>query len=103
MEEKTKREKIREALIEQEWDFKSLARNFQMKVQEIEQEIHHIQKSVDKEYVLKTEPAICESCDYVFASRKKLRSPSRCPKCKQERIIEATVQLVKKTQHSEVG
>jgi hypothetical protein len=32
------------------------------------------------------EPAVCNKCDYVFADRDKLTRPTRCPKCKSERI-----------------
>jgi predicted Zn-ribbon and HTH transcriptional regulator len=32
------------------------------------------------------EPAVCNKCDYVFEDRDKLTRPTRCPKCKGERI-----------------
>ena len=32
------------------------------------------------------EPAVCLKCDYVFEERGKLTLPSRCPRCKGERI-----------------
>jgi transcriptional regulator len=35
---------------------------------------------------LLTEPARCEPCGFVFQTRERLTTPSRCPKCKSERI-----------------
>jgi predicted Zn-ribbon and HTH transcriptional regulator len=35
---------------------------------------------------LVVEPARCELCDFVFRKRERLTAPSRCPKCRSERI-----------------
>lgn len=35
---------------------------------------------------LEIEAAVCNKCDYVFDDRDKLTRPTRCPKCKGERI-----------------
>jgi predicted Zn-ribbon and HTH transcriptional regulator len=32
------------------------------------------------------EPAVCNKCDYSFEERERLTRPTRCPKCKGERI-----------------
>ncbi len=31
-------------------------------------------------------PATCKKCGYQFTDRERLKKPSRCPRCKSERI-----------------
>ncbi len=52
------------------------------------EDIQHIAKSVQNEgkQVLMS-PARCGECDYVFRSRNRAKSPSKCPKCKSEWIL----------------
>lgn len=35
---------------------------------------------------LVVEPAACAACGFVFEARERKRRPSRCPRCKSERI-----------------
>jgi predicted Zn-ribbon and HTH transcriptional regulator len=39
---------------------------------------------------LRTEPARCTACGFVFGDRaeRRLHTPSRCPRCRSERISE---------------
>ena len=36
---------------------------------------------------LEVYPPHCANCGFVFARREKLKKPSRCPRCKSERIV----------------
>lgn len=40
------------------------------------------------------DPPVCNGCDYVFRERDRLTRPSRCPKCKSERIEAPRFRLV---------
>lgn len=49
--------------------------------------LEHLERSVrarGERFVV--HPATCRSCDYVFEDRRALHKPSRCPKCRGERI-----------------
>ncbi|MBK6921828.1 MAG: transcriptional regulator [Deltaproteobacteria bacterium] len=49
--------------------------------------LEHLRKSLagsDEQLVVA--PARCNGCDYVFEQRDRMSRPSRCPRCKSERI-----------------
>ncbi|MFX1266289.1 MAG: transcriptional regulator [Promethearchaeota archaeon] len=53
------------------------------------EDIEHISRSVrsrGKKVLIR--PASCGKCDYVFGSRKSVKKPSRCPKCRSQWIIQ---------------
>ncbi|WP_460025947.1 hypothetical protein [Infirmifilum sp. SLHALR2] len=41
-------------------------------------------------------PPVCRDCGYVFTSLESARKPSRCPRCKSERILQPSFILVKR-------
>lgn len=94
--EQTRREKIAEMLKEEAWSLLDLAKSFSEHIKVIEDDIVHIRKSLSASYKLKQVPAKCEICDYAFKERKKLKKPSRCPKCKSERIGQPLIELIKR-------
>lgn len=49
--------------------------------------IKHISKSLDEEEIMFVWPPECQSCGF-DRFNKKLNLPSRCPKCKSERLSE---------------
>jgi predicted Zn-ribbon and HTH transcriptional regulator len=54
---------------------------------EVRAHLDHVRRSVERQgerFVV--EPARCKKCGFAFESRKKVTIPSRCPKCKNERI-----------------
>ncbi len=54
----------------------------------------HLERSLrQKGGRLLVTPAECLGCGFVFASRKKLSGPSRCPKCAEEHIAEPTFRI----------
>jgi transcriptional regulator len=54
---------------------------------QVDEHLEHLQRSLagaGEELVV--ESARCMTCEYVFEDRTKLGRPSRCPKCKGERV-----------------
>jgi len=83
----TKREEIFELLKNNAMSAQQIAFYFKCPIEDIEQDLHHLAKSVRPAYELRMFPAHCESCEFVFKERSKIRKPSKCPKCRNERII----------------
>jgi len=44
----------------------------------------HIRRSVGRSFVIA--PAECLACGYVFADRRRLTRPGKCPRCRSTRI-----------------
>ncbi|MGV9169299.1 MAG: transcriptional regulator, partial [Promethearchaeia archaeon] len=56
-------------------------------ISKISEDLTHIAKSVQNEgKQLLMRPASCGDCGFVFRSRTRPDTPSRCPECKSERI-----------------
>lgn len=54
---------------------------------ELYEELEHVRKTLKRMgYRLVIVPATCKKCGYQFTDREKLKKPSRCPRCKSERI-----------------
>jgi len=79
----TRRKEIIALLSSGEWTARQLANQFQVELYEILVDLKHVEKSKK----LKKEPAQCENCGFVYRERSKLKKPSKCPKCKSERIL----------------
>lgn len=61
--------------------------NTELKPSELYDELEHVKKTLKRMgYRLEIVPATCKKCGYVFSDREKLKKPSRCPRCKSERI-----------------
>lgn len=80
----TRRERLQELLSIGRYTPKDLARLTGAKVVDVIDDLEHLRKSIGK--TLKITPAFCESCDFTFSERSRLSTPSRCPKCRSERI-----------------
>jgi len=82
----TRRQEIVERLTEGEWEFDDLRHEFGLTVKVLEEDLHHIERSVragGKRMVVT--PAKCEACDFIFRSSA-LHPPGRCPSCRERRI-----------------
>ncbi|MBI4616054.1 MAG: transcriptional regulator [Planctomycetes bacterium] len=82
----TRRQQIRQLLEEGFQTLESLARAFQIRVKDAEEEVRHAARSSGKK--LRIEPAECPSCGFVFRGRDRLGAPSRCPRCRGEEVSE---------------
>ncbi|MEM1787016.1 MAG: transcriptional regulator [Pyrobaculum sp.] len=58
-----------------------------LKPEELYDELEHVKKSLKRMgYRLEVVPAMCKKCGFVFTDREKLKKPSKCPRCRGERI-----------------
>ncbi|ABL87656.1 conserved hypothetical protein [Pyrobaculum islandicum DSM 4184] len=59
----------------------------ELKPNELYEELEHVRRTLKRMgYRLVIVPATCKKCGYQFTDREKLKKPSRCPRCKSERI-----------------
>jgi len=79
----TRRQEIINILEEQKQSAQHLANYFQTELKEILEDLEHIEISI-KPKKLKTNPAYCKQCNFIFKERSKVSKPSRCPRCRSE-------------------
>ena len=87
MAEETKREQIIAALREGALNTRDLSMMLSMSEREVKGHLEFVRKSVEgggERFVVT--PASCKGCGFSFDDRKKAKAPSRCPKCKAQRI-----------------
>jgi predicted Zn-ribbon and HTH transcriptional regulator len=66
---------------------------------QVVEHLEHIRKTAARHgTALRTEPARCRGCGFVFRKRERLTKPGRCPVCRHE-SIEAPRFSVKRTSH----
>lgn len=82
----TRRQEIIKILEKNPTSLYQLANHFRTIVKDILEDMDHIEKTLHPRK-LKRIPARCRSCDFVFKERSMLKTPSRCPRCKSERIM----------------
>ena len=63
------------------------ANQFRVEMREISDDVEHIRQSIKGKADLVMQPAQCRQCGYVFKERSRVKRPSRCPRCKHERIM----------------
>lgn len=88
----TQRKQIIKMLEEQPISAYALANYFRVEAAEIFEDLEHIKLSI-KPRQIKTIPAACKTCGFVFKERVKLKAPSKCPKCKSEYIQDALMKI----------
>lgn len=88
----SRRERIIELLTatEEPMDVGEIARELGLDPREaasIYEDLEHIARSLKNSgFVLLVQPPACKSCGYVFRDLKRLKKPSKCPRCRSERI-----------------
>ncbi len=92
----TRREQIISLLKEHSCSLESLCRQFGVPFKVMADDLSHIERSIKSEYRLKQYAPECQSCGFQFIHRDKWQKPSRCPKCKSERISEGLVEIIAK-------
>ena len=83
---RTRRQQIVERLLEDEWEFDDLRREFALTVKVLEEDLRHIERSARtgrRRLIIR--PARCEACDFAFKSTAP-HPPGRCPSCRDRRI-----------------
>ena len=81
----TRGKQIIEILQQNKQTAQQLANYFQTTLKEILEDLGHIEKSI-KPKKLKTIPAYCKSCNFIFKERSKIGKPTKCPRCRSEWI-----------------
>lgn len=92
----TRRQEISDALHAREWTFEQLRREFECGVRELEDDLRHVERSARRgAHRLLITPARCDACGFEFRGRerKRFHSPSRCPRCRGERIFPARFRI----------
>ncbi len=82
----TLREQLVDVLRHDAYTARELADEIGVRVRDVIDHLGHIRRSHKRDFHI--EPAECTKCRFVFSDRDKLQTPSRCPKCRNERITE---------------
>jgi len=96
MADQTRRQKILALLKQCDQSFEGLRYLLRMTRPLLEDDLHHVAKTAHRNGDrLVVTPACCESCEFVFRDRgtRHFRTPTRCPKCRSERISDALFRL----------
>ncbi len=87
----TDRERIIKLLLSAErpldvYQIRDLA-GLDLKPSEIYDELEHVARTLKRQGLrLEMIPARCRNCGYEFRDRERLKKPSKCPRCRSERI-----------------
>ena len=74
---------------------RDLSQMLRIQEKEVYSHLSHIARSVASQgHKLIVVPSRCLVCGYVFDKRKRFTRPSRCPRCKGERIDEPRYEVV---------
>ncbi len=87
----TLRRRILARLTQEELGFEELRREMEAPARALEDDLRHIERSLRHSHArLRIEPARCLSCAFIFHDRaaRHLHAPSRCPRCRSERIAD---------------
>ena len=87
----TLRQRILERLREEELGFDELRREMEAPARVLEDDLRHIERSLRRgPQRLRIEPARCLARGFIFQDRsaRHLHAPSRCPRCRSERIAD---------------
>ena len=78
----TRRQEIIEILRGETLSLQDLSVFLKVHIKEILEDIPHIEKSIQPQARMVIVPAHCQKCGFAFRDRRKIKTPSRCPKCK---------------------
>ncbi len=92
---RTRRQRIKELLSATEFSFEGLREELGGTVRELDDDLHHVRKSLNKPEKLVVTPSRCGECDFEFRGRdrKRFYAPGRCPECRSTRIFDALLKI----------
>lgn len=83
----TLRRRIIALLAGQEMDARDLSSELGLTEKEIYEHLAHVQRSLAASgKILHVTPCCCLLCGYVFADRRRLTRPGRCPQCRRSKL-----------------
>jgi hypothetical protein len=92
----TRREEIFMVLKKERRTAQELANYYKVELWEIIEDLKHLAKSVRPSFELRMFPACCKKCRFIFKERSKIKSPSKCPRCKSMWIQAPLFEIVNK-------
>lgn len=92
--EKTRRQQIRELLMERWWTLDGLARACEVTKKIVIDDLEHIARSIAPQQRLEIQVPQCSQCGFRFRGRTRFSDPSRCPRCKNEHLSPQTFRIV---------
>lgn len=92
--EQTRRQEIRALLAERAWTLDELAGRYLVRRRIIAEDLAHIARSVTPRQHLEILVPACEDCGFRFRGRRRFSDPSRCPRCKNERLAPQQFRIV---------
>lgn len=84
MPRKTRRQRLMGLLERDAFDVEELAETLMLQVRTVLDDLEHVRHSAGDDFTIV--PPECRNCGFVFRKRDKIKRPSRCPECKDERI-----------------
>lgn len=81
----TRRIEIEDILSKNNISLQDIANIYRVELKEILEDVDHIKKSIKPKKLVMT-PAQCRNCGFIFKERSKIKTPSKCPRCRHERI-----------------
>ena len=83
----TVRRQIIALLASRSMDAREISAAVGLREKEVCAHLEHIARSVSaRGGTFHIEPAACRACGFVFQTRRRLTRPSRCPRCRSQRI-----------------
>lgn len=86
--DRTVRQMIAELLTGGRMTTRGISQAVKIREKDVIDHLEHIARSAPKYGNFYIEPSVCRRCGFRFKDRKRLKSPSRCPICKNEAITE---------------
>lgn len=80
----TLRKNMIELLACGQWSAREISGRMQIPEKEVVYHLEHIQKTLKNRFTI--QPAVCLSCGFVFSKRTRIKSPGKCPICRNEHI-----------------
>ena len=84
----TIRQEISDLLTKERLTTREISKTVRIREKDVIDHLEHIARSLSKKGQFYIDPSVCRKCGFKFKDRKRFRSPSRCPLCKNEAITE---------------
>ncbi|NQU98692.1 transcriptional regulator [Candidatus Woesearchaeota archaeon] len=88
----TRREEIVQLLTERESSLQAIANHFRTDLKEILEDVQHVEQTIRPKKLMR-KPAACKSCGFPFKERNRIKTPSKCPRCRKEWIQPALFRI----------